>query len=73
MIRVDRIEGDVAVVEIDGQCVDVSVRLLPPGTTEGATLRLVRDEDATQTARERARARMERLAAQSDLPDEIEL
>jgi hypothetical protein len=73
MIRVDRIEGQVAVVELDSHTIDLPLALLPPGTKEGSVLKLVLDVDSETARRARAQARQDRLAAQSELPDEIEL
>lgn len=73
MIRVDRIEGQVAVVELDSRTIDLPLALLPPGTKEGSLLKLVLDVDSEAAQRARAQARLDRLAAQSELPDEIEL
>lgn len=71
MIVVDRIEGNRAVVEFDGELVEIPASALPAGTAEGAVLQLAPsgDEAALQAA---AAARIERLAAK-DLPDDIQL
>lgn len=58
---VDRIEGDVAVVEVAGRVVELPVAALPPGTGEGAVLRLVPDPDTEQARLDEAQARLERL------------
>lgn len=73
MIRVDRIEGQLAVLELDSRTVELPLELLPPGTREGSVLKLVLDVDSESAQRDRAQARLERLAAKSALPDEIEL
>ncbi len=65
MIVVDRIEGELAVLELDGQSVTVPVALLPPGTREGDVLRLVVDPDATHAQHTDAERRLERLRARS--------
>jgi hypothetical protein len=54
MIVVDRIEGDVAVLEIGGRRVDVPRAALPEGTKEGDRLafaRLPAEDDADAKAR----------------------
>ncbi|MCB9777877.1 MAG: DUF3006 domain-containing protein [Alphaproteobacteria bacterium] len=71
MIVVDRIEGARAVLEFDGEIVEVPASSLPAGACEGAVLSLSLSDDAAALAE--ARARQERLAAKHDLPDEIEL
>jgi L-alanine-DL-glutamate epimerase-like enolase superfamily enzyme len=62
MIVVDRIEGDVAVLEIAGRRVDVPASELPAGTKEGDRLafsRLAAEDDAD------AKARLARLKART--------
>ena len=72
---IDRHEGDLAVVEVDGrEFVDLPRWLLPAGARaddvlavtvdagpERATITIVRDADATARARDAARAAVERL------------
>lgn len=65
MIVVDRIVGDRAVLEIDGNPLDVPLALLPPGVREGAVLRLVLDPDAEAHVRDEAEARLHRLRTRS--------
>ena len=50
MIVVDRIEGSRAVLELDGERVDVPVSILPPDTREGDILSLARDLAAIAAA-----------------------
>ncbi len=71
MIVLDRIEGSRAVLEIDGELVEIPASALPPGAREGATLRLLpsTDADALLSA---AADRIDRLTT-PDLPDDIEL
>ncbi len=57
-IVIDRIEGDVAVVEIAGRCVDVPLVLLPEGCKEGDTLAFARGAPPDHSA---AEARLARL------------
>lgn len=61
MIVVDRIEGDVAVLEIAGARVDVPVSVLPEGTREGDVLTFVRAPGDTADAA----ARLARLKART--------
>lgn len=55
MIVVDRIEGDVAVLEVDGRMVDFPAAALPEGTREGDTLQLSRAPADTAAAEARLR------------------
>ena len=73
MIVVDRIEGDRAILVIGQEQVEVPSVILPEGTVEGAILELHRRADLEAKTLEEARARLERLQARDDLPDEIEL
>lgn len=62
MIVVDRIEGDVAVLEIGGRTVDVPLSELPAGVKEGDALTFqVAPADTTA-----AEARLARLRAKSN-------
>ena len=49
----DRIEGDVAVLVVDGREVKLPRAALPADAREGDVLQLVRDPEATQRAKER--------------------
>ena len=61
MIIIDRIEGDMAVLEIEGATYHVPASALPDGASEGSALRLTL-EPATRASREaQAKARLERL------------
>ncbi|MFZ5480399.1 MAG: DUF3006 domain-containing protein [Myxococcota bacterium] len=62
MIVVDRIEGEVAVLEIAGRLVDVPASLLPEGALEGDRLVLARGPAADLTD---AEARLKRLKAKT--------
>jgi hypothetical protein len=73
MITVDRVEGDVAVLIIDGATLELPARLLPAGAGEGAVLRLTFDPDATAAALAEAEARLRRLQARAAPPDVIDL
>lgn len=61
MIVVDRFEGDLAVLEIDGARVDVPRSALPEGTREGDTLSFQRAPGDTAAAE----ARLARLKART--------
>jgi hypothetical protein len=87
-LTVDRIEGDLAVLEHGGLQLNVPVSALPPGAHEGMVLELREvcvepmafgQDHGEPVPEEEARLkeateRLKRLAARSaDLPDEIEL
>ena len=66
---IDRIEGEVAVIEHDGHTFDIPVSVLPDGYREGSLLSLVlTSSDSTQDAE----ARLERLRARDADPDHID-
>ena len=67
---VDRVEGELAVVLVGDLTLDLPLAALPPGVREGARLRLELLVAADPAA---AAARQARLAAQSALPDVIDL
>jgi hypothetical protein len=71
MIVVDRIEGDRALVEFEGEVIEIPARALPAGCGEGSVLRFERQDDEALLAE--GRARIARLSAKNDLPDDIEL
>lgn len=71
MIVVDRIEGTRAVLEVDGELIDIPVTALPSGCGEGHALSLVLQDQAAERAE--AEDRLRRLAERHDLPDDIEL
>jgi hypothetical protein len=71
LIVVDRIEGDLAVLDVAGQTVELPRAALPAGAGEGTVLAFVIQDDAALRAQ--AQARLDRMAAASDLPDDIEL
>lgn len=71
MIVVDRIEGTRALVEFDGEIIEVPLSALPPGCAEGTILRFAAVDDEAVLAE--GRARIARMAARSRLPDDVEL
>ena len=68
-IVVDRIEGDVAVVEVDGQTVDLPLRLLPDGAREGSVVQLSLVAAPSDDVRER----LARMQSQSGISDDFSL
>ena len=68
---IDRIEGDFAIIEFNGDTVDIPLSWLPQGSKEGDRIRLVSDPDPA--ARQSANARLKRLQAKDHLPDHIDL
>ena len=68
---VDRIEGAIAVIEIDGQTIDIPTQLLPEGTLEGDRLRLVIQSNDKKTTE--AEDRLKRLQSTDQEPDHIDL
>ena len=64
-IVVDRIEGDLAVVEIAGQIIDLPVGILPDGAREGSVLQLTIANGSDADGRERL-ARMQSASGISD-------
>ncbi len=62
---VDRIEGDRAVLEIDGRMVDVPLGLLPEGATEGSVLQFGLTGPAAAEVTDEAAARLARLRART--------
>lgn len=67
-VRIDRIEGETAVLEHDARPFEIPARLLPEGAREGDvldwTLRI--DPNATRQAREAQAVRRSRLARDDD-------
>lgn len=59
---VDRIEGDIAVIEIAiGKTVNLPLAALPEGTKEGTVLRLSIDREAEATRQKKNRSLFDRL------------
>ena len=67
---VDRVEGELAVFLVGDLTLDLPLAALPPGVREGARRRLELLAAVDPAA---AAARQARLAAQSALPDVIDL
>ena len=73
MIVIDRIEGDRAVLEIDGEMVEVSLKVLPEDCREGAMLSFTLcDDDGAELQRENEE-RLARLRAQDPGDMEIDI
>ncbi|MDX9719136.1 MAG: DUF3006 domain-containing protein [Myxococcota bacterium] len=71
-IVIDRIEGAIAVLDVDGEIIDFPLAAMPEGAKEGSVLQfgIVSDKQI----RAAAAARLERLRARSqDDEDEVEL
>ena len=64
-IVVDRVEGDIAVLDVDGTQVDLPAAALPAGAGEGTVLSLIVDNEAGDAARAAGEARLARLRAAS--------
>lgn len=71
MIVVDRVEGDRAVLEVDGEFVDVPASVLPAGAVEGSVLVFGLGDASARLAR--AQERIARLAAAGPAGDTIDL
>ena len=67
-VVVDRVEGEVAVLEFEGGTGEVPLALLPPGASEGWVLRWLveRDPDAEGERTRESANRMARLSADDD-------
>ena len=61
MIVIDRIEGELAVLEVDGQTVDFPVSALPPGAAEGSVLTLALEPKPQRDIQAENQARLERM------------
>lgn len=69
MIVVDRIEGERAVLEIEGEMVVIPARALPTGVGEGAMLVFAQADE--RAVREHAEARLARLRERGNPGEEI--
>lgn len=70
-VTVDRIEGEIAVLEVDGTRVDWPRASLPPDATEGRVYEVA--FDAIEQRDAEARARLDRLEAKGPPGDLIDL
>ena len=73
MIAVDRIEGEIAVLDVQGVMVDVPLAVLPEGLSEGAQLKLVLCEKDSSTLTQENEDRLRRLRGLDPGDMEIEL
>ena len=73
MIAVDRIEGQIAILDVMGETVEIPVSLLPPDTNEGDVLTLNRVENGKDIQDRENKARLERLRARDPGDMEIDL
>ena len=73
MIAVDRIEGDIAVLDVHGVMVDIPLSDLPGGLSEGAQLKLVRCEKDSSTLTQENEDRLRRLRNSDPGDMEIDL
>lgn len=71
LVVVDRIEGDLAVLEVAGTTVDWPIAALPEGVGEGTTLSVV--FQITPSDHSEAEARLERLRQRGPKGDAIDL
>ena len=58
---IDRIESDIAVIEVGDECIDIPTRCLPIEVKEGDVLSLNIDKDATSEQLKKARDMMNNL------------
>lgn len=59
---IDRIEGEIAVVEIvEGKTVDIPLSALPEGVREGSVLRIETDPDEEARRKKKIRSLFDRL------------
>ncbi len=73
MIVIDRIEGDRAILEVDGEMMEIPARLLPSGSSEGDVLTLKLCGDAAAEMQRDNEERLARLREQDSGDMEIEL
>ena len=73
MIIVDRIEGTRAILEANGEMIEIAATILPPGSAEGSVLELRICEDAQAEMQSGNEARLARLRAQDPGDMEIDI
>ena len=61
MIVIDRIENAVAIVEIDGETIDIPLKLLPAGVKEGDLLKLILCDNEETHLQKENEERLKRL------------
>lgn len=73
MIVIDRIENGRAILEFNGQAIEIDTELLPKGSQEGAVLTLVICNDKDVILRTENEKRLERLLARDCGEMEIDI
>ena len=73
MIVIDRIEGNRAILEANGEIIEIAATILPPGSVEGDVLELKFCDGAKAKIQSDSEARLERLKAQDPGEMEIEI
>jgi hypothetical protein len=73
MIVIDRIESGRAILECNGQLIEVDTELLPKGSQEGTVLALVICNNADVILHTENEKRLERLGAQDSGEMEIDI
>ena len=73
MIVIDRIEGNRAVLEIDGEMIEISTNALPADCREGAVLSFTLCDDGGADLQRENQERLERLRAQDPGDMEIDI
>ena len=73
MITIDRIEGSYAIIDVNGETVEVPLSLLPPNVGEGMALKLVLNNEDSSTLRRVNEERRARLKAEDPGDLEIDL
>ena len=69
-IIIDRIEGDIAVVEHNGQHHDIPLSILPDDSQEGDVICVCHSQGSKSEALDEASARLERLSQNSLEPND---
>ncbi len=73
MIVIDRIEGNRAILEANGEMIEIAATILPPGSVEGDVLELKICDDAKAKIQNDNEARLDRLKAQDPGDMEIDI
>ena len=73
MIVIDRIEGSRAILEADGEMIEIAATILPLGSVEGDVLKLTLCDDAKAKIQSENDARLNRLKAQDPGDMEIDI
>ena len=73
MIVIDRIEASRAILEVEGEMIEIAATILPPGSVEGDVLELKLCDDAKANIQSENDARLNRLKAQDPGDMEIDI